>query len=327
MMTCFTPSPADGRITCISSTAHAAATPARRSPSKAPIARCVAVPASLASPPCQMSSAKSASRRAPARSNPPEIREHKIPTPGSKPYIAMEGFDGCLWFCESGTSKIGRLRSATPRASPNSTCRPRTPCRSASPSAATATTGSARRAPTRSAASRRSGEVTEFPLPTPNAGPDGILNGPDGNVWFSETEVEPDRPHHAGRQDHRIQGRHHARLEAAVVLGARRRAVVQRGLRQPDRPHHMDGKVTEFPIPSHDSQPRATIAHPDGSIWFVETSTNALGRIDRDGRITEHQGDDAERVAARRLRRAGRRSVGHRELRQQDRRAWRRTAP
>jgi virginiamycin B lyase len=28
--------------------------------------------------------------------------------------------------------------------------------------------------------------------------------------------------------------------------------------------------------------------HPDGSIWFVETSTNALGRIDRDGRITEH---------------------------------------
>ena len=81
----------------------------------------------------------------------------------------------------------------------------------------------------------------------------------------------------------------------------------------------MDGKVTEFPIPSHDSQPRATIAHPDGSIWFVETSTNALGRIDRAGTITEHPGDDAERVAARRLRRAGRRSLVHREFRQQDR--------
>ena len=49
-----------------------------------------------------------------------------------------------------------------------------------------------------------------------------------------------------------------------------------------------DGKVTEFPIPSHDSQPRAMVTHPDGSIWFVETSTNALGRIDRDGKITEH---------------------------------------
>ena len=50
----------------------------------------------------------------------------------------------------------------------------------------------------------------------------------------------------------------------------------------------VDGEVTEFPIPSHDSQPRAMVTHPDGSIWFVETSTNALGRIDRAGRITEH---------------------------------------
>jgi len=39
----------------------------------------------------------------------PIIREHRIPTQGSKPYIAVEGADGCLWFCESGASKIGRL--------------------------------------------------------------------------------------------------------------------------------------------------------------------------------------------------------------------------
>ena len=37
------------------------------------------------------------------------IREHKIPSADSKPYIAMEGPDRCLWFCESGASKIGRL--------------------------------------------------------------------------------------------------------------------------------------------------------------------------------------------------------------------------
>src|SRR5262245_39703041 len=56
--------------------------------------------------------AQSASPRARAV-RPPEIREHRIPTPGSKPYIAMEGFDRCLWFCESGTSKIGRFDPAT----------------------------------------------------------------------------------------------------------------------------------------------------------------------------------------------------------------------
>src|SRR6202023_3931336 len=37
------------------------------------------------------------------------IREHKIPSADSKPYIAVEGPDRCLWFCESGAAKIGRL--------------------------------------------------------------------------------------------------------------------------------------------------------------------------------------------------------------------------
>ena len=27
--------------------------------------------------------------------------------------------------------------------------------------------------------------------------------------------------------------------------------------------------------------------HPDGSIWFVETGANALGRVGRDGSIVE----------------------------------------
>src|SRR5436190_23237258 len=44
---------------------------------------------------------------------PPTIREHRIPTTGSKPYIAVEGTDNCLWFCESGASKIGRLDPKT----------------------------------------------------------------------------------------------------------------------------------------------------------------------------------------------------------------------
>ena len=38
-----------------------------------------------------------------------EIVLHPIPTPDSKPYIIVLGPDQHLWFCESGTSKIGRL--------------------------------------------------------------------------------------------------------------------------------------------------------------------------------------------------------------------------
>jgi virginiamycin B lyase len=37
----------------------------------------------------------------------PTIREHKIPTPDSGPYIVVEGPDSNLWFCESRAAKIG----------------------------------------------------------------------------------------------------------------------------------------------------------------------------------------------------------------------------
>jgi hypothetical protein len=31
-----------------------------------------------------------------------------------------------------------------------------------------------------------SGQITEFPIPTPNSSPQGLTRGPDGNVWFTE---------------------------------------------------------------------------------------------------------------------------------------------
>jgi len=49
----------------------------------------------------------------------------------------------------------------------------------------------------------------------------------------------------------------------------------------------VDGAVSEFNIPTHDSQPRAMVTHPDGSIWFVETGANALGRLGRDGKFQD----------------------------------------
>src|SRR5215510_2156120 len=45
----------------------------------------------------------------------PTIREHRIPAAGSGPYICVEAPDRALWFCESGTAKIGRLDAASGR--------------------------------------------------------------------------------------------------------------------------------------------------------------------------------------------------------------------
>ena len=146
-----------------------------------------------------------------------------------------------------------------------------------------------------------------------------MMLGPDGNVWFSESEVS-----RIGRitPDGRI-----TEFGDGISPGAKPLSIAVRdgALWFSEAAGNrigritVDGAVTEFPIPSHDSQPRAMVSHPDGSIWFVETSTNALGRIDRDGRITEHAVPTPNASLRGVTVGARRRAVVHRQLRQQDR--------
>jgi virginiamycin B lyase len=47
----------------------------------------------------------------------------------------------------------------------------------------------------------------------------------------------------------------------------------------------MDGKITEFPIPSQGGSPINIAVGPDRNIWF--TKGGAVGRVTPDGVITE----------------------------------------
>jgi virginiamycin B lyase len=47
------------------------------------------------------------------------------------------------------------------------------------------------------------------------------------------------------------------------------------------------GRVTEFPIPTAGSDPRDIVAGLDGSLWFTEEHSNAIGRITLSGQVTE----------------------------------------
>src|SRR4051812_15767810 len=106
----------------------------------------------------------------PRDAKPPIIREHRIPTAGSKPYIAVEGRDRCLWFCESGASKIGRL-------DPNSYAFKEfaLPTPDATPigivEGAEGALWFAEKTGNKIGRISKDGAITEFPLPTPAAGP------------------------------------------------------------------------------------------------------------------------------------------------------------
>src|SRR6266571_3643622 len=79
------------------------------------------------------------------------------------------------------------------------------------------------------------GTITVFALPTANSQPFGIAAGPDGNLWFTESDK-------IGR----------------ITPG---------------------GTITEFPMPTARSRPEGITAGPDGNLWFIEFFANKIGRI------------------------------------------------
>ena len=90
--------------------------------------------------------------------------------------------------------------------------------------------------------------ITEFPLP-PATLAGGIVSGPDGNLWFTES----------------------------IPYQFPRRGSI--GRIQPASP----GTITEFPLPREEVLPSDIVVGPDGNLWFSETNaaTNslAIGRL------------------------------------------------
>jgi virginiamycin B lyase len=112
----------------------------------------------------------------------PLIREHRIPTPASKPYIITLGPDGNVWFSETDVGQMARITSSGV----------------VSEYAAGITAGSQPLAITvagkdlwfSEAAGNRIGKITmgglisEYPAPSLNSGPRAVIVIPDGRVFF-----------------------------------------------------------------------------------------------------------------------------------------------
>jgi streptogramin lyase len=92
------------------------------------------------------------------------------------------------------------------------------------------------------------GIITQFAVPTPNSSPGGFTLGPDGNLWFTESDI--------------LNGSKIGRLTP-------------------------QGKITEFAVPTPNSSPLDITLGPDGNLWFTENSRNKIGRITPERIVTE----------------------------------------
>jgi virginiamycin B lyase len=127
----------------------------------------------------------------------------------------------------------------------------------------------------------------EFPIPTANSGPIGIAEGPDGNLWFTESVGKIGRitpagviteftvPTTGGGPDGITAGPDGNLWFTEAEANKIGRITTA-------------GVITEFNIPTANSRPDSITTGPDGNLWFTETApgANQIGRITTAGTVT-----------------------------------------
>jgi virginiamycin B lyase len=131
-------------------------------------------------------------------------------------------------------------------------------------------------------------DLSEFPVPTANALLQGIVTGPDGNLWVAErganaiARVAPggvvtEFPlPNAGSAPFWLAVGPDGALWFTEISGNRIGRMT------------VDGSLTEYSVPTAASQPTGLVAGPDGALWFTERTGNRIGRITTDGIVTEY---------------------------------------
>jgi virginiamycin B lyase len=127
--------------------------------------------------------------------------------------------------------------------------------------------------------------ITEFTVPTSNAGPYGITAGADGNLWFTD-----DGTNSIGT----INPATHVITEFVVpTAGASPRGITTgpdgnlwfteyalfTGAPKIGEINPTTHLITEFPIHTANAAPLGITAGADGNLWFTESRGNKIGEI------------------------------------------------
>jgi len=188
--------------------------------------------------------------------------QYEIPYSGNCPWSIAPGPDGNLWFTDNGTNSVGRV------------------CAAVQPPACSVV-----------------GQITEYPVRTPNSYLAGITAGPDGALWFTELNANNiGRITTAGSVTE-----YPAKATPNYSITAGPDGALWFTERGPNYFGRITtaGSVTQYPT---DSSPSGITAGPDGALWFVAGSQAGRITTGTDPTVTEFDiGDgvsDAFAIAA-----------------------------
>ena len=137
------------------------------------------------------------------------------------------------------------------------------------------------------ATARPETSVVEFPLQHPDSRPYTIVTGPDGNLWFTESDrgsigrITPTGTNTEFDLPYADSGPYGITLGADGNLWFTERFANLIGKITPQ------GVITEYYVPTENAQPWDITAMPDGSFWFTEENVDQVGMIDHLGNVME----------------------------------------
>jgi serine/threonine protein kinase len=131
------------------------------------------------------------------------------------------------------------------------------------------------------------GIITQFALPTASSRPAGITAGPDGNLWFTESDGN-----HVGRITPQGAFKEFPLPTAGSSLWGIS-AGPDGNLWFTEENSNQIGYITpggslrEFRLPTAGNHPYGITAGPDGNLWFTEEDSNQIGRLTPQGAFTQ----------------------------------------
>jgi streptogramin lyase len=224
-------------------------------------------------------------------------------TPGSVPTSITAGPDGNLWFTESNAGQIGKI---TPSGTVTKYALPNIGGSDTTHAPLGITLGpdhnlwftddafilvSGLSRPSNAIGMiTPAGNVTEYPIPTANGGPEFITTGPDGNLYFTENQG-----HAIGQitpsgtiTEFPIANPNIAPVGITTGPdGALWFTFDESGTPGGIGRMTTSGAFTFYPLSTSNSSPEAITAGPDGFLYFTESGASQIGRISTSGTIAE----------------------------------------